>query len=51
MLGRDVNLGDLALQAGPWIEEDDPAEADHSADLVAHREDDVLATEGRRHGR
>src|SRR5207245_7060182 len=45
VLGGDIDLRDLALEAGPGVEEDDPAEADHLTAVVADREDDVLAAE------
>src|SRR5437899_897476 len=51
VLGRDIDLGDLALEAGAGVEEDDPAEADDRVDLVADDEDDVLAFEGAGHRR
>jgi len=45
---RHVQLGHLALEARSRVVEDDPAEADDLADLVADGVDDVLATEGGR---
>src|SRR5207237_10305810 len=40
-----VELGDLALQPGPRVVQDDPAEADNLSHLVADRVDDVLTAE------
>ena len=45
MRGGDVDLGDLAFQARPGVEEDAPAEPGDAL-AVAYSEDDVLALEG-----
>src|ERR1700683_4315072 len=46
-LGTNVELGDLGLEAGAGVEEDDPAESDRSPTGIAGDEDVVVAGEVR----
>src|ERR1035437_10653491 len=49
VLGGHVDLGHLALEPRPWVEENYPAEPDDVAGLVPNCVDDVFAREARRH--